>query len=151
MPAPPRDIRRMAFQVLFQLDARGERDALAIRDSAIADEASGLAERDRERAIELAQAAFASRAEADRVMVELAPTWPSHRQAAVDRAILRLAHFEMTSGRTPPKIVVNEAVELAKEFSTDKSPAFVNGLLDKVLKRVLAHSAAASEPPPAQE
>jgi len=151
MPAPPRDIRRLAFQVLFQLDARGERDALAIREAALAEEAPGLSERDRERAVDLAQAAFAGRAEADRVMLELAPTWPSHRQAAVDRAILRLAHYEMTSGRTPPKIAVNEAVELAKEFSTDKSPAFVNGLLDKVLKRVLAHSAAAPEAPSAPE
>lgn len=151
MPAPPRDIRRLAFQVLFQLDARGERDALAIRDAALADESSGLVERDRERAIDLAQAAFAARAEADRAMMELAPTWPSHRQAAVDRAILRLAHYEMTSGRTPPKIAVNEAVELAKEFSTDKSPAFVNGLLDKVLKRVLAQTAAAPEAPTTQE
>ena len=43
----------------------------------------------------------------------------------------------MTSGKTQPKIAVNEAVELAKEFGTDRSPAFVNGLLDKVLKRVL--------------
>ena len=43
----------------------------------------------------------------------------------------------MTSGRTAPKVVVNEAVELAKEFSTERSPAFVNGVLDKILKRVL--------------
>ena len=50
---------------------------------------------------------------------------------------MRLAHFEMTSGRTPPKVAVNEAVELAKSFSTERSPAFINGLLGKVLKRVL--------------
>ena len=56
----------------------------------------------------------------------------------MDRAILRLAHYEMTSGRTNPKVVVNEAVELAKEFSTERSPAFVNGVLDKVLKRMAA-------------
>lgn len=137
MPAPPREIRKLAFQVLFQLDARGERDGPAIRDAALHEEHGGLSEQDRENACDLAVAAYTARAEADRVMLELAPAWPSHRQAAVDRAILRLAHFEMVSGRTPPKIAVNEAVELAKEFSTDKSPAFVNGLLDKVLKRVL--------------
>jgi N utilization substance protein B len=55
----------------------------------------------------------------------------------VDRAILRLAHFEMTSGKTAPKIVVNEAVELAKRYSTERSPSFINALLDKVLKEVL--------------
>jgi transcription antitermination protein NusB len=141
MPAPPRDIRRLAFQVLFQIDARGERDAMAVRDAIQAEEHPSLSDKDREKAFDLANAAYSARAEADKVMLELAPTWPSHRQAAVDRAILRLAHFEMVSGRTSPKIAVNEAVELAKEFSTDKSPAFVNGLLDKVLKRVLAQAA----------
>ncbi len=82
--------------------------------------------------------------EADAEFSRLAPAWPSHRLAAVDRAILRLAHFEMSSGRTPPKVAVNEAVELAKEFGTDRSPAFVNGLLDKVLRRVLAEAQAAT-------
>jgi Transcription termination factor len=54
----------------------------------------------------------------------------------VDRALLRLAHYEMTSGRTPPRVVVNETVELAKHFSTEKAPAFINALLDKVMKRI---------------
>jgi N utilization substance protein B len=146
MPAAPRDIRRVAFQVLFQLDARGERDAQTIKDGIDQDEHIGLVPKDRDRAFELGHAAFAAKAEADRAMLELAPQWPAHRQAAVDRAILRLAHFEIVSGRTPPKAAVNEAVELAKEFSTDKSPAFVNGLLDKILKKALANPSAA---PPA--
>ncbi len=150
MPAPPRDIRRFAFQVLFQLDARGERDVQAIRDSIEPDETARLSDKDRDKGFELALAAFAARKDADKAMLDLAPQWPSHRQAAVDRAILRLAHFEMTSGRTPPKIVVNEAVELAKEFSTDRSPAFVNGLLDKVLKQVLAKPATEELAPPAE-
>jgi hypothetical protein len=50
----------------------------------------------------------------------------------------------MTSGLVHPKIAVNEAVELAKEFSTDRSPSFVNALLDKVLRKVLARR---QEPP----
>ena len=54
------------------------------------------------------------------------------------RAILRLAHYEMTATDAAPKQVVSDAVELAKHFSTDRSPAFVNALLGKVLKRVLA-------------
>lgn len=91
----------------------------------------------------IASAAFADRAAADAFMTEAAPTWPAHRQAAVDRSILRLAHWEMTSpeaAEVHPKIVVNEAVELAKTFSTEKSPAFINGLLDKLLKQVLKES-----------
>lgn len=132
--ATPREIRRLAFQALFQLDARGEQDSEHVR-GALAFE-PGFDPREVQTAFERALAAYQQRAAADAAMQELAPTWPAYRQAAVDRAILRLAHYEMTSGLTNPKIAVNEAVELAKEFSTDKSPAFVNGLLDKVLKQV---------------
>ena len=129
-----RDIRRAAFQALFELDARGETDADAIRAGLI--ESAELAPADADRAFDAALAAYRARAGADAAMEALAPGWPAHRQAAVDRAILRLAHHEMVSGRTPPKVAVNEAVELAKEFSTEKSPSFVNALLDKVLKQV---------------
>ena len=55
----------------------------------------------------------------------------------VDRNILRLAYFEMASGQTPPKVAINEAVELAREFSTQKSPAFVNGVLDKIMRETV--------------
>ncbi len=143
--ATPREIRKLAFQLLFQLDAGATDEAVL---STTAPELEGLPEKDRLKAADLAKAAFDARAEADREMVELAPQWPAHRMAAVDRAILRLAHFEIASARTPPKVAVNEAVELAKEFSTERSPAFVNALLDKVLKRVLP---AAEEPHAEQE
>lgn len=134
--AKQRDIRKLAFQALYQLDARGAEDVLTVRESL--QRADDYTDEDREQAFELAVSAFDNRSEADAELHALAPEWPSHRQAAVDRAILRLAHYEMVSGRTHPKIAVNEAVELAKEFSTEKSPPFINGLLDKVLKRVLA-------------
>lgn len=145
--ATPREIRRLAFQALYQLDARAGADADQVRVSL--DPAEELTDVDRDRAMEIALAAWAVRAGADEEFRALAPAWPVHRQAAVDRAILRLAHFEMTSGRTPPKVAVNEAVELAKEFSTDRSPSFVNGLLDKVLKRVLGTPPAGGAPSPA--
>ncbi|MBL8762608.1 MAG: transcription antitermination factor NusB [Phycisphaerae bacterium] len=131
--ATPREVRRLAFQLLFQLDAGATAEAMM----ASAPEGEGLSPKDQMKAAELAHGAFEARAESDREISELSPQWPVHRQAAVDRAILRLAHFEIASGRTPPKVAVNEAVELAKEFSTERSPSFVNALLDKVLKRVL--------------
>ncbi|MCC6660913.1 MAG: transcription antitermination factor NusB [Phycisphaerales bacterium] len=141
----PRDIRRLAFQALYQIDARGTDDLPSILESL--NPAGAFTEDERGRALALALAAFENRGAADAEMLVLAPTWPAHRQPAVDRAVLRLAHYEMVVGRAPPKVVVNEAVELAKEFSTDKAPAFVNGLLDKVLKRVLAErSVSAVEP-----
>ena len=142
--ATPRDIRRLAFQALFQLDARGAVDSEDIRQSL--DENPDFKPADRDKAFALANEAFTHRAEADATMRELAPTWPAHRQAAVDRAILRLAYYEMTRGGVHAKIAVNEAVELAKDFSTDKSPGFVNGLLDNVLKRVLAAGTAPALP-----
>jgi len=140
--ATPRDIRRLAFQVLYQLDLSGE-DAIDAIEAAF-DEADDFSPRDREKAFELARGAHAARDDADKKMAQLAPDWPAHRQAAVDRAILRLAHFEMTSGKTSPKIVVNEAVELAKRYSTERSPSFINALLDKVLKEVLPGRATGS-------
>ncbi len=163
--ATPRDIRRLALVVLYQMDARGIDDAEQIRESieetishsldAEKREDEGtlflkpsepFREKDKSAAFDLASAAFAARESADTEFAALAPDWPPHRQAAIDRAILRLAHYEMTSGHTPPKVAVNEAVELAKAFSTDRSPAFINGLLGKVLKRVLGTGSAGIDP-----
>ena len=114
--AEPRTIRRVAFQALFQMDATGETDA-AIVIGPVAEERE-LSASEQDRACALAQSAFDGRASADAAVAQLAPEWPPHRQPAVDRNLLRLAHFEMTSGATQPKIAVSEAVKLAKEFST---------------------------------
>lgn len=135
MNATPREIRRLAFQTLFQLDARGERDAGAIEASL--DDAEGFSARERAKAFDLATRAYEARQAADAAIKVLAPAWPPHRQPAADRAILRLAHYEMSRLKVHPVIIVNEAVELAKQFSTDKSPSFVNGVLDKILKETL--------------
>ncbi len=145
MSASPREIRSAALQALYQLDARGEQDLDSIRESVLGADAP-LAPRDADKAVALALEAFRDRREADLAVGVLAPEWPAHRQPAVDRAILRLAHFEITSGRVHPAIAVNEAVELAKRFSDERSPAFVNGVLDKILKRTLAERAVVSAP-----
>jgi len=154
--ATPRDIRRLALVALFQLDASKGVDVDEVRagldDTELMDEerqivpeqSLPLRPADLDKAFGLARAAWEARAAADEEMTALAPDWPTARQPAIDRAILRLAHYEMTSGRTPPKAAVNEAVELAKSFSTERSPAFVNGLLGKVLKRVMAGADAAA-------
>ncbi|HVZ94421.1 MAG TPA: transcription antitermination factor NusB [Phycisphaerales bacterium] len=153
--ATPRDIRRLAFQALFQLDARSESETEPLRamvEAAASEEVGKFSPEEINRAFTLASEAYKARRDADAAMNELAPTWPAHRQPAVDRAILRLAHYEMTQGGAAgsaaanPKVVVNDAIELAKTYSTDRSPAFVNGLLDKVLKRVLADGKAANTP-----
>lgn len=70
----------------------------------------------------------------DEIIGKHCENWRFERLAAIDRAILRLAIHEMSSADTPPKVVLNEAVELAKKFSSEQSGAFVNGVLDSVHK-----------------
>jgi len=63
--------------------------------------------------------------------------WKMSRLATVDRSTLRLSVYQLKfCPDIPPKVVINEAIELAKKFGTDKSSAFVNGVLDAVLKKI---------------
>jgi len=72
--------------------------------------------------------------------------WQFTRLSPVDKSILRLAVYQLKfCPDIPPKVVINEAIELAKKFSTDKSPAFVNGVLDAVFKKLVTHE---SDPVP---
>lgn len=70
----------------------------------------------------------------DILLQKHATNWRLDRLAAIDHTILRLAIHEMRAGDTPPKVVINEAIELAKKFSSAEAPAFVNGVLDAVHK-----------------
>jgi len=65
-----------------------------------------------------------------------APAWPIKKLNKVDLAILRLAIFELDNTDTPPKVIIDEAVELAKEYGADNSPSFVNGVLGTILKDI---------------
>lgn len=81
----------------------------------------------------LIQGALEHREEADGLIKKHAKNWELHRIAAVDRNILRLAIFEMLHrDDIPPVVSINEAVDIAKKFSTQDSGKFVNGILDKV-------------------
>ncbi|MGC8879249.1 MAG: transcription antitermination factor NusB [Anaerolineae bacterium] len=72
----------------------------------------------------------------DRLIGELAPEWPVEQIAVIDRNILRIAILEILyAPDTPPKVAVNEAVELAKMFGSDSSPPFVNGVLGTLINR----------------
>ena len=70
----------------------------------------------------------------DEIIVKHAENWRFERLAAIDRAILRLAIHELRATDTPPKVVLNEAIELAKKFSSEDSGSFVNGILDAFRK-----------------
>lgn len=72
----------------------------------------------------------------DEMIVTYAPEWPIDQMAVVDRNILRIALFEFVIDRgTPPKVAINEAVELAKLFGSDSSQRFVNGVLGTFLSK----------------
>ena len=89
----------------------------------------------------LVEGVFENRGRSDKIISELAPTWPIGQISDVDRNILRLAVFEMTMGReTPPKVAINEAVELGKIFGSDSSPRFVNGVLGSLMERMKGES-----------
>jgi N utilization substance protein B len=128
-----RKSRELALQVLFVWDANGARDDDVARQ-VVVDHGPNDDEPTRERALELARGAWQAREIADPWVERLAPQWPPRRQPGVDRNILRLAIYEFTSGTTPPKVAIDEAIELAKTWSTENSPAFVNGVLDAVLR-----------------
>ena len=123
--------RRLAFQLLYQLDASNERDVNGAIDRELR-EVGDLGPIASEKVKALVLGAHETRRDADAKFAKLAPEWPTHRLAGVDRAILRLAHYEITNNINPARIVINEAVEIARAFSTEKSPAFINALLDKV-------------------
>lgn len=72
----------------------------------------------------------------DKEISSSAPEWPLERINKIDLAILRLAVFELSVKKSePPKVVIDEAVELAKEFGSENSASFVNGVLGNILKK----------------
>ena len=92
--------------------------------------------------------ALANGAAVDQHITEAAQNWRLARMAAVDRNVLRLGAYELLFvPETPPGVVINEAIELARRFGSANSPAFVNGVLDRIRSR--AAPAAAPPTPPA--
>ncbi|MBI4059271.1 transcription antitermination factor NusB [Candidatus Microgenomates bacterium] len=82
----------------------------------------------------LAKSVLAKQAEIDPLIVNAAPAWPLEQINKVDLAILRLAIYELSIKKEPIKVIINEAVELAKEFGGESSSSFVNGVLGKIVQ-----------------
>ena len=141
--APRAQSRQAALQVLFSIDV-GQGGAEALRPEAVARALDviaanfELAEAARGYAGTLAHGVARHREEIDRWIAAHATNWRIDRMAAVDRNVLRLAVYEMRWEGLPASVAIDEAVELARRFGSDPSPAFVNGVLDAI-----AHSLAA--------
>lgn len=126
-----RAARRCALQAMYQFDADREVDEEIVRSTL---PGSGAHDDAQVAGFALASEAKAAVEAIDPIIDGLSPDWPVRRQPMVDRNILRLSLHEISSGSTPPKVVINEAVELAREFGGEKSPGFINAILDEYLK-----------------
>ncbi|GAX62289.1 metal-dependent phosphoesterases [Candidatus Scalindua japonica] len=122
--------REIVLQVLYQLEVRGndvidEVDAFCIEQGTDA-EVSDFA-------IKLVNGCIQKMGEIDRRITSISENWELQRMPVVDKNILRLACYELFYvDDIPPKVSINEAIDLAKKFSTEKSGLFVNGILDKI-------------------
>lgn len=84
------------------------------------------------------QAILENKEQIDELIEKIAPEFPIDKLNKVDLAILRLGVYElMIDKKQPPKVVVDESIELAKEFGGESSPAFINGALGKLLKEFI--------------
>jgi N utilization substance protein B len=132
-----RRAREAALQMLYQTEVgqlpviEAARVHPAIEDAVeLDDEARGYAE-------ELARGSWQDRAALDVYIADAARNWRVERLAIIDRLLLRLAVHEMLSRpETPPRVVIDEAIELARAYSGDEAARFVNGVLDGAFKRL---------------
>jgi N utilization substance protein B len=126
-----RKSREYALQMLFQWEM-GKQDPARVEDGFWSN--ARAQKSTREFANQLFENAAARVAELDPIIATHSQNWRIERISAIDRAILRLALSELRTMGTPPKVVLNEAVELAKKFSSAEAAAFINGILDAVMK-----------------
>jgi len=125
--------RILAVQALYQLDLRGPefREQLDgfLQEAARDPEALSLAK-------QIVRGCLERQDELDAHIAAVAEHWDLGRMAAVDRAILRVGAYELLHRpEVPPKVAIDEAIRLAKKFSTAESGAFVNGILDQIMAR----------------
>jgi N utilization substance protein B len=132
-----RAAREVALRVLYTVDVGKQSPDEVLAEST---EKTDLDEKAVDFARSLVTATLRNRAEIDPVLDRLAVGFPIARQTAVDRNILRLAAAEIlfAASDAPPGAVVNEAVELAKKYSTAESGRFVNGVLGSLVREVEA-------------
>ena len=125
--------RELALQILYQLDLRGDE----ILDEVSAMLAPGTGDPEMtDFAREIVFGFRDKKAIIDRQIEEVAKNWQLKRMAAIDRNILRLATYELLFREDiPPFVTINEAIDIAKKFSTKNSGPFVNGILDNIRLR----------------
>ncbi len=130
--------RELAMQALYQLDVQGAA-VLELLGRFFAENEED--ESIRKHALEWTMGTWEHLSRIDELIVGSTIKWQFSRLSPVDKSTLRLAvHQLLWCPDIPPKVVINEAIEIAKKYSTDKSPAFVNGVLDAVLRKLKSQS-----------
>jgi len=125
--------RILAMQLLAQLDAQG--DSFLDEFDAFLDAAELPATRaTRAYAADLARRSWSNRQVWDGRIRAVAEHWSLERMLPVDRSLIRLALAELEAGTVPPRVVMNEAIEISREYGAAESPRFVNGVLDALYK-----------------
>jgi transcription antitermination protein NusB len=133
-----RKAREVALQFLYQLDQHGEVDPTAHEAEFWA--RHPVDDDTRAFASALVRGVTGRHAEVDDLIAQYTEHWDLDRMAVVDRNILRLAVFELLGSSAPPKVAINEAIEISKKFGTRESGRFINGILDRVHKELRAAS-----------
>ena len=132
--------RKRALQVLFEWDRRGGPIDSAIRhyyETLYSEESEKPPKPDRFME-ELARGVVANAEQIDKQIEHKSAHWRLERMPVVDRSILRLAIYELSLNAIPPPIVIDEALELARQFSGSESVSFINGILDAVRRQTVA-------------
>jgi N utilization substance protein B len=128
LPGSRREARERAFHLLYESEMKGEGPGVVLESLPLEPD---------EFAVELVRGVGATQAELDTLISTHARNWDIDRMPALDRAVLRLACYELAHRPdVPTGAVISEAVELAKRYSTDDSGRFVNGVLSAVAAEV---------------
>ncbi len=133
MPTERRQARVFAMQALCQWDVQRDESPKALDDFLAAQEASKSAAK---YANELVQGFWTRREEVDGQIAGAAQRWDLARISLVERNVMRVAVLELAAGRVPSKVVLDEAIEIGREFGGADSSRFINGVLDEILKRL---------------
>lgn len=127
-----RSARKNAFFLLFQMDFSEAAEFEQVKELFFAEKEEPVEEDEKAFILSEVEGVHAHMEEIDGMIAACAKGWDPERMNKVDLAILRLAVYEMKFAETPVGVAINEAVELAKKFSSDEAPAFINGVLGKV-------------------
>ena len=124
--------RKLAMKILYQKDLRPD-DLDDIIEQFFND--SNYTDDTKNWAIELSEAVFEKIDECDEIIKRYAIDWEIERVNLIDKNILRIAIYELKHTDTPINIVLNEAIEISKKYSTDEAPKFINGILGNFVKK----------------